>query len=147
MAWRNPRMFVTPTRFDLAVKVRFFRHLDTGADPDAERVYRWHIEARTGGLERHKTSVDDYVADCRRLLASMRAGFDYHHPVEIGSNDRLKDGAHRISCALLLGHRVRVRTLEQPSRSADWGLEWFRERGMDARDLARIEQDWMDLTR
>src|SRR5690606_24703258 len=64
----KPWKLLTPERLDLAVKYRFFLHLLRGGDQDSERVYRWHIYLRTGGIEGEKSSVDDYVDACHVLL-------------------------------------------------------------------------------
>jgi hypothetical protein len=138
---------LTPDRLDLVVKWRFF----AVGDADAERVYRQHILGRTGGVERGswKASVDDYVTAAIELAASMQAhGFDPYHPVVIGSNGRLMEGAHRLACSLALGlASVPVRRREdKPGRSAPWGADWFRRHGMVEADIRRIQSDLESLT-
>lgn len=76
-----------------------------GDDPDAERLYRWHIWCRDGGYEPDGNSRAEHkaVTESRQLLRSMRArGYDAEQPVRVGVNDRLLDGAHRVACALAL---------------------------------------------
>lgn len=127
-----PVALLTTDRLDLIVKLRFFRHLKEGGNPDAERVYRWHIEKRTKGVEpgSWKRSVDDYVRACDDLYASIAGrGFDAAQPVPIGSNGRLRNGAHRIACCLLLGPRVAVHKVDKPGASL-WGASWFARHGM-----------------
>ena len=143
----DPRTLLTPDRLDFAVKHRFFRHLLNGGDEDSERVYRWHIQARTGGRELRswKECLDDYVRACRELLPSMRQGFDPAKPVVFGSNGILMDGAHRISCALLLGCRIEVMSSNQPSKARPWGRHEMIEQGIAASDLARIQSDFEKL--
>lgn len=139
---------MTRRRLDIAIKARFFEHLLGGGDPDAERLYRWHIMARTGGVEPRggKTSVIDYVTGCRTLLASMKAaGFDAGSPVLYGSNLVLRDGAHRIACAVVLNCDVEVHAETKPSRSRPWDADELRRHGIGCADLARIEQDWERL--
>jgi hypothetical protein len=142
------RGLMTRNRLDIAIKARFFEHLMGHGDPDAERLYCWHIRMRTGGVEPRggKHSVGDYVAGCRRLLASMQAaGFDAAHPVLYGSNLVLRDGAHRIACAAALKGEVEVCTEAKPSRSRPWDAGELRRHGIGCVDLARIEQDWERL--
>jgi hypothetical protein len=140
---------LTPARLDIAIKARFFRYLISGRDPDAERLYRWHIKARTGGVEPGgaKQSVDEYVAACRALLASMRRdGFDARHPIRIGSNSALRNGAHRLACALTLGLNVHVRHEDRPGRARAWDAVELRQQGLSETDLAHVKADWLKVT-
>lgn len=142
---RHPVLLFTRDRLDLAVKWRFFRHLQTGTDPEAERVYRWHIEARTGGQEpgSWKRTVDDYVRGAAALLVGMQdRGFDPLYPVRVGCDGRLKGGAHRTACALALGIHIHIRRVPTPSRAPPWGASWFVDKGVAWADLQRIQQDW-----
>jgi hypothetical protein len=143
----DPRSLLTPDRLDFAVKHRFFRHLLNGGDDDAERVYRWHIQARTGGRELRswKVCLDDYTKACVDLLASMRGGYDPAQPVVVGSNGVLMDGAHRISCALLLRCQIKVMSAPQPSKARAWGRGEMIEQGIAASDLERIQSDFARL--
>ena len=140
----QPRVLLVPYRLDLIVKHRMFRHLMTGGDPEAEALYRWHIEQRTGGREpgSQKHTVDDYVAGAGALLTSMRAnGFLEACPVRVGSNGRMTAGAHRTACAVALRLRVWRLDLAQPGRAADWGSDWFLSRGMAADKVAALETE------
>lgn len=126
------------------------RHLLHGGDPDAERVYRWHIEKRIGarmaaGLptDRWKKSIDDYVHSAKRILASIHAGgFHSAGSIPIDPSGELLGGAHRMACALALGiaevpvTRERIRVW-----APAWGEDWFIENGMAAEDLARVRED------
>lgn len=144
----DPRSLLTPLRLDIAIKARFFEHLAAGGDPDAERLYRWHIETRTGGREPggSKLSTDDYVNACMALLDSMQArGFDDAYPIVLGSNGRLKSGAHRLACALVLGCEVTIRTDRKPGTAQSWGSAWLMSSGISPDDLVRVERDWERL--
>lgn len=130
------------------------RALLHGGDPDAERVYRWHIEQRVGPrIERGlasdfwKRSVDDYVRSAKRLLASIHAGgFHSAGAIPIDPEGELLGGAHRMACALALGiadvpvTRERIRVW-----APAWGLDWFTLNGMGEADLARLKEDWDGL--
>jgi hypothetical protein len=136
LSWRAAKGLLTDERLDVVVKWRLF----TG-EPGAETLYRWHILQRTGGVERRswKTSVDDYVTAARELASSMRArGFDPATPVILGSNGRLREGAHRLACGLALGLDVAVRIDGKPGRAAPWGAAWFRRHGLPENEIARL---------
>lgn len=140
----SPRSLLSLDRLDLAVKWRLFRHLIDGGDPDALAVYRKHIIGRTGGREPGcwKRCVEDYVSAARELLASMRArGFDPAYPVPVGSNGRIRNGAHRIACALALGIDVAIERIEKPGTAALWDEEWLRRGGLTEAEIARAKDD------
>jgi len=149
------KALVTPRRFDLLVKMRFFLHLRHGLDADSERVYRWHIQARSGkrlqaGLatDRWKRSLDDYVASAASLCASMACrGFLPEGAVPIDPDGELLDGSHRVACALALGVDA-ITAARRPDRAwaPSWGYEWFVQNGMPHDDLARLCQDWKTLS-
>jgi hypothetical protein len=137
----DPHVFVTPVRLDLAVKVRFFRHLLNHNDPDAERVYRQHIEQRTGGVEKRswKKSVDDYVNGAEGLLLDMWTGFNPKHPVELGSNLNLMGGAHRIACAIAKGFKVHREIRDKAGNARAWDIMFLHEKGMRPSDIRCIQ--------
>ena len=140
-----PQKLLVPERLDIAVKWKFFRHLLEGSDPDSERIYRWHIEKRTGGREPRsawKHSIEDYVTVCKTLLESMlKVGFNPDFPVEYGQNERLRSGAHRLACSLLLG--LDVYYVNVPiTVNMTWGEDWFVRHGIAAEDLRHIKATW-----
>lgn len=141
----SPLVLFLPERLDLVVKARFFRHLRDGGDPDSERVYRWHVEQRTGGREPRswKQSVDDYLHAAAELLASMgRHGFDPQCQVPVGVNGILRNGAHRVACAYVLGEKINIAYAHTPSGAAPWGEQWFASQGFAPADLAQLIHDW-----
>ena len=140
----DPGTLLTPRRLDFAIKWRFFRHLMAGGDPDAERVYRWHIERRTRGLEPRswKVTVNDYVRAAADLLEHVRRrGFDPARPVRLGNNGLLIDGAHRVSLGLAVPCFIHVRREAEPGHSAPWDEAWLKSDGIAPADLARVLQD------
>jgi len=142
-----PQKLLILERLDIAVKWRFFRHLQEGDDPDSERVYRWHIKERTRGREPRswKRSVEDYVTSCKGLLESMLAsGFSPDHPLEYGQNGRLRAGAHRLACSLLLGLDAYY-VVVPLNGTATWGENWFVRHNIASADLQRIKLDWKHL--
>lgn len=150
----DARTLLTPRRLDYVVKWRFFRHLVENDDPDSERVYRWHIMERTGGVEpgrvasdRAKTSVDDYVSAARALLHSIEEnGFDKSGAVNIGANGLITrgTGAHRIAACLALEVKIRVNRVKKDGVKT-WGFDWFSNHGMAEADLTRLTRDWCFL--
>ena len=136
------------------MKWRLFRSRLHGGDPDAERVYRWHIEARSGarlsaGLatDRWKRTIDDYVVSAGTLFASMFVdGFDPKQAIPLDPNGELLDGSHRLACALALGiEAVPVTHSSRLAWAPAWGEAWFVEKGMAAEDLARLRADYAAL--
>jgi len=115
-----------------------------GNDPDSERIYRWHIEERTGGREPRgwKRTIDDYITLCQALLENMsKVGFNPAFPLEYGQNGRLRAGAHRLACSLLLGLDV-YRVVVPINGAMTWGEDWFVRHGITSEDLERIKADW-----
>lgn len=136
------------TRADLAIKWRFFRHLLSGGDPDSVRVYRWHIQARTGGNEKRswKATLDDYVLAAGALAFSMKAGgFDPSQPVVICPKGKLRDGAHRIACALATGGLIRFEKHPKPGTARPWCGQYLKDAGIRPDDLKHVLKDWQRL--
>lgn len=154
LSYVRPKTLLTPRRYDLAVKYRFFRQLRHGGDPDAWRVYLWHIEKRSGarmraGLatDKWKTHPGDYVSSSMELLQSMAVdGFDPAYAIPLDPNGELLGGAHRVACALALDKAVIVEHLPQAAWAPAWGRPWFVRNGMDGMDLMRLDKDWAELT-
>jgi hypothetical protein len=145
---------VTPRRYDLAVKWRFFRHLLEGGDEHSVELYRWHIAARSGkrmesGLttDAWKRTLDDYVASAGALCRSMAyRGFDPSCAVPIDLDGELLNGSHRVACALALGiGDCPVRRERRMAWAPAWDYEWFVANGMDEEDLSQLKADWEAL--
>lgn len=137
---------------DLAVKWRFFRHLLGGKDANAERIYRWHIEQRSGprmqlGLptDQWKKTTADYVKGARDLLRSMEQyGFmPLRGSIPVDPDGELLGGAHRVACAMALGiPLVSINRLGSHVWAPPWCREWFIEHGMAPRDLLELDVAW-----
>ena len=133
------------------MKFRFFRHLYGGDDPDSERVYRWHIEERSGprmraGLttDQWKHSLDDHVNSAKELFGSMKMiGFSLEDAVPVDPRGELLDGSHRVACAVALNLKE-IYVLPKPNSvwAPPWDLEWFIAHGMKSRDIERLKVDW-----
>ena len=139
-----PQKLLSEERLDIAVKWMFFQHLLKGNNRDSERIYRWHIEKRTGGRERRswKNSIEDYITACKDLLASMlNYGFDPNCPLKYGQDGRLRSGAHRLACSLLLGLDIHY-IIVAINGGKPWGENWFVNHGIAPEDLQRIKADW-----
>lgn len=135
----------------MAVKVRYFKFLRHGGDADAERVYRWHIDARSGSrmragfsTDRWKLTLEDYTEAARELCASVaNYGFRPEGAIPIDPNGELLDGSHRVSCALALGiESVPVKQEDRTVWAPAWGEQWFIEHGMSDADLKRLRADF-----
>lgn len=140
----HPVSLFNRDRLDIAIKWRFFRHLIDRNDEEADRVYRLHITGRTGGREPGgwKRCVEDYISAAHELLTSMHArGFDPAHPIPIGSNGRIRNGAHRIACALALGIDVVVEHIDKPGTAEPWDEEWLRKGRLNDAEIARVKED------
>ena len=136
------------------MKARYFKHLLRGGDPDAERVYLWHIAVRSGarmeqGLttDRWKRSLDDYLSSAKALFCSMgEKGFDPKCAVPIDPDGELLDGSHRVACALALKIE-QIPIVRKPQRA--WASAWdeasFIAADISAEDLGRLRQDWRIL--
>jgi hypothetical protein len=136
------------------VKARYFRHLRGGGDPDSERLYRWHIEVRSGrrfeaGLttDGWKRSVDHYVISAKSLLNAMEhEGFKPRYPIEVDPDNELLNGSHRLACALVLGiEQVPIERKHWKVWAPAWGEQWFKDNGMDEADLTRLREDWRKI--
>ncbi len=135
------------------MKWRFFKHLQSGGDEDAVRVYRTHIEKRSGhrmqaGLATDvwKIKLDDYVQAAEALFASMvREGFNPSYPIPLDDEGRLLNGAHRLACALALDLKeVPIETGPYLAWAPPWGEAWFKEHMPG--DFLRTSTDWVHLT-
>ena len=133
------------------MKWRFFRHLYGGDDRDAERVYRWHIEERSGnrmrvGLatDQWKRTLDDYVESAKAVFSSMMMiGFATEDAVPIDPRGELLDGSHRVACALVIGVD-KIPAVPKPRNvwAPAWDLAWFMAHGMKMGDIERLKADW-----
>ena len=145
----SPSRFFTHDRLDLVVKVRFFEALARRRPPrDHGEMYAKHILARTRGVEPGnpaKANVDGYVKAARDLLRNMTEnGFDSRKPIRIDQWGRLRDGAHRIACATVLGLNVELSCVTAPYPIRQWGIDWFRSNGF-TRDYVKGLLDHLNL--
>jgi hypothetical protein len=150
------RKLLTPRRLDIALKHRFFEHLLGGSDPEADLLYRWHIEERSGqrmrmGLatDRWKREVEDYVAAATDLLWAMKSmGFSTEGAVPVDPSGEILDGSHRVACALAL--RIKEIPVTREWRmvwAPPWDYAWFMAKGMSGDNLNRLEADFTRLAR
>lgn len=136
------------------MKWRFFRHLLGGNDPDAERAYRWHLEARKVGNAAiglgmdGKSGTDQYVRDAEALISSItHNGFLLQGAVPVDPDGELLGGAHRVACALALGYGdIPIVRRSERIWAPPWGEQWFRDNGLGEPDFVRLRQDYERLT-
>jgi hypothetical protein len=106
-----------------------------------------HIYGRTRGREPdgRKNTVDEYVEACAALVASMSAsGFDPTCPIVLCSTPRLKNGAHRLACAMAMGLGPWRTLSPKPGQSPPWGRAELCDCGIRESDIRRAEKDLMD---
>lgn len=136
------------------MKWRLFNHLSGGDDPDAERVYLWHIEKRRedGFVDGAKAPPGDprwqhiYLRDAKALHASMWAkGFDPEQAIPVDGFGEILGGAHRLACALALGLPVKTYRGQRKIWPPAWDRDWFVAHGMADDDLARLDKDWATM--
>jgi len=147
----NNLHFFTHDRLDLVVKYRFFKGLEEGHMPaDEEQMYAKHILARTRGVEpgnSRKRNIDTYVAAARDLFQSMKvAGFDKNKPIPVDQWGRLRDGAHRLACATVLGLDVELRYLNKKHPIRQWGIDWFLANGFSKQYVNSLLDDLNIIT-
>src|SRR5215831_2473824 len=130
----SPLRFFTHDRLDLVVKYRFFEMLKrSGKVSEAQEMYKRHIFARTGGIEpgnSTKTDLDLYVTSARVLFERMvMIGYDRAEPIPVDQWGRLRDGAHRVACAAVLGLQVELFDVNAQFPIRQWGIDWFLANG------------------
>ena len=126
----------------------FFRYLVNGGDPESIIDYGLHILGRTGGVEpgSSKSNVGDYIAEAVKLLDSMtKHGFDAGSPIILCRTPRLRNGAHRLACALTLGI-VPYRVLhDEPGRSPPWDRAVMERSGLNTIRINAVEKCLREL--
>ena len=136
------------------MKVRFFRHLHGGDDPEAERVYRWHIYVRSGdrmarGLKTDgwKENIEHWIDAAKTLSESMLSnGFLAQHAIPIDEDGELLNGAHRLACALAYDlPRVYTWQVDKKVWAPPWDKQWFLDNHCKEKDLKRIMRDWSEI--
>ena len=138
----DPLRFLTARRLDLIIKRRLCLHFLDNDDPDAEGLYLRHIQHRAGA----HYPLATYLPAARYLFKSMRArGFDPRYPVPVNKDWELMGGAHRTSCALVIGCNIHVERINTSHVWPAWGREWFIAHYM-ADELPDLEQELDRLT-
>jgi hypothetical protein len=94
-----------------------------------------------------KASLDDYLASAATLCRSMAYhGFNPSGAIPIDPDGELLNGSHRLSCALALGiESVPIERRADRVWAPAWGLDWFRDNGMNEDDLERLRADWLSM--
>ena len=116
-------------------------------DPDAERVYRWHIKQRTRGNEPRswKSDIEDYITVCKALKKDMfRNGYNHEFPLQYGRNGKLMAGAHRLACSIALDIEP-VCVIVATDGNTTWDQDWFIDHGIGKADLQQIKADLKHL--
>ena len=134
--------------------MRFFLHLLGGTDPEAERVYRWHIYVRSGermalGMvtDGWKLETGHWIEAALVLSRSMESnGFLPQHAIPIDEDGELLNGSHRLACAIAYNlPQVYTWQVEKKVWAPPWDYKWFADNKCPPEDLKRIMSDWENL--
>ncbi len=137
------------------MKKKFFDHLRTGSDPQAEEMYRATITARNGermkagvATDGWKMTVDHWVDAAQALLESIvENGFLAQHAIPLDKNYELLNGSHRLAAALSFGIDVYAWKLEEQEVWAPaWGVDWFKDHGLPDADVEKLVRDYEALS-
>lgn len=107
---------LVPRRLDVIGKILYLEALQSGRNRQyAEHIYASGIAAMTsgsfveGGQEDSKNSLEKYEQSFAALEKSVReAGFDAQHPVPVGEDNAILDGAHRLAVCYVHGQKVPI---------------------------------------
>ncbi len=132
------------------MKWRWFLHLHGGGDEDAERVYLWMIDRRSGvrmkagrPTDQWKLSLQDYLVSGQALYEEIsKNGFSPRYPIPVDPDGELLNGSHRVALGLALGLKtIPVRREDRYVWAPPWGTRWFIDHGIHAEDLVRAIRD------
>ena len=138
-------LFLKQKRFDLIFKYIYLKNKDKNVK-FFEDLYAEHIRAFNGFDEIEpsdgvpKQSREDFIKSFDKLYNNMsKKGFDKKLGIiPIGDNGEISDGAHRLTCAAVLGLDVE---LEDDHRNDLYDYKFFQNQNInpDAADYAALE--------
>ncbi|MBR4507274.1 MAG: hypothetical protein IKP24_01940 [Alphaproteobacteria bacterium] len=138
-------LFLRQKRFDLIFKYIYLKNKDKNTQ-FFENLYAEHIRAFNGFYEINpsdgipKNTCEDFIKSFDELYDNMsKRGFDKKHGIiPIGDNGEISDGAHRLTCAAVLGLDVE---LEEDHRNDLYDYKFFQNQGIDPdmADYAALE--------
>lgn len=90
-----------------------------------------------------KQTIDHYVSAASTLYRSMvQGGFDDRCPIPVDPFGEILNGSHRLACALALDlESVPVDQKNRPVWAPPWGEAWFKDNGLEPRELEAIRWD------
>jgi hypothetical protein len=98
---------LVPSRFDLMAKVLYVKYHEKKIKCDFfKEVYHQHIKTFNNCWEHPgtKVNIQDFLREFDHLIENMKAnGFDDKHPIPIGKNAIIVNGAHRLVTSYILG--------------------------------------------
>lgn len=126
----HPKDLISPFRLDVAAKTIFARaYLEGNTSTWPEEIYKAHLEAWNGFYEEYpvKSSYNDFKKAFTAMLDDFQSSTFKHHesPIIIGSNGRLRNGAHRLSSSIVTNQLVNT-VVDVDSAPGDWNYEYFR---------------------
>lgn len=107
-------------------------------------LYKRHIAYRTGGVEDHKSSINDYVEEFHALIDDIRInGFDENYPIPVSRhNGIILDGAHRLACCLYFKKSAYVEYMD--IEGSKWDYKWLLKNGFQS-DLDKIYKEYIRI--
>ncbi len=73
------------------------------------------------------------------LLKSVeRNGYQYHEKIKVNYNLGLKDGSHRVACAIYFGVQFLPISFSKQASSGDYSIEWFRRNDFSEEEIRCI---------
>lgn len=147
----EPKDLINRRRVDIVVKYNYIRSRETGENLDfAIELYIKHIEAFSDGTfseqgNKDKDSIKKYIDTFNKLIDDFKKnGFDENISIiPIGKNNEILDGSHRIACAIYFDEKVKV--MQFPNLSVDYGFEFFRKRLLDEIYIDFIVKEYVKL--
>jgi hypothetical protein len=122
--------YIKPQRFDLLAKIIYAKYELAGIKTSFHKdLYAHHIHVFNGATEPPgvKTTIAHFFKDFDELIWSMKnKGFDKKHPVPVGNNNIIINGAHRVSVSYLLGINPEIK--RQNVRPSVYDFNFFKNR-------------------
>jgi hypothetical protein len=136
MEFVNPKSLLSIGRLDIILKYLYITEYINKNSNSYLKLYKKHIELRTGNIEDKKTNSNDFVESFNHLIDSIKVnGFDAQYTIDVSVKNKFNlTGAHRLACALYFELEIPVNFLDEDGLS--WDAEWFGK--------YRFEQDVID---
>lgn len=130
--WVDAKNFLTPNRFDLAIKIYYIECRERGVGLEfAKHLYSEHIKIWNGGIEYghpEKNSIEKYFQAFDNLIDNVkRNGFDENISVVPVSDGILLNGAHRVAVGIYF--KLKIPTFNVPNIYETYNYNFFKNIG------------------